>query len=503
MAESIHARGLVQGVGFRPFVCHLPRRPCIRGRVWNDGDGVCIQAWGDAAALGHFRRQLREGPPPMARIDALESVSLEDADMPDAFVIVDSRSGPSWPAIAPDAAICPDCLRDILDPTDRHHHYPLTSCSHCGPRLSILRAMPFDRAHTSMADFAMCPACREEYADAADRRFHAQAHAGPTGGPATWLEDASGTRLDGSDAIAEAVRRIQMGQIVAIKGIGGVHLAVDAGDGAAVARLRARKRREAKPFALMARDVDMVAAHAEVDSLERQLLTGREAPIVLLDRRRGGEQLVDGVAPGQGRLGFMLPYTPLYAMLMAGLARPIVLSSGNRAEAPACTGNGEALRKLAGIADAWLLHEREIVHRLDDSVAAVAAGRGRLLRRAGGYAPAPLPLPPPEWVEWGNPVDDPAAFDYIAGYCPYSNVRRQRSPDVLATGGLTDPRVTYWEPAKWVARLRAHDTGGACILLRLEMDARPMGAPGRFDGDAGATEVLERVVAAGRRARPG
>jgi hydrogenase maturation protein HypF len=245
-----------------------------------------------------------------------------------------------------------------------------------------------------MADFAMCPSCRGEYEDAGDRRFHAQANACPACGPATWLEDAGGVRLDGAEAIAEAARRIRMGQIVAIKGMGGVHLAVDAGDEAAVARLRARKRREAKPFALMARDVEMVVAHAEVDPLERQLLTGREAPIVLLPRRPGGARLADGVAPGQGRLGFMLPYTPLHAMLMAQLARPIVLSSGNRAEAPVCTGNDEARRTLAGIADAWLLHEREIVHRLDDSVVMVAAGRARLLRRARGYAPASLPLPP-------------------------------------------------------------------------------------------------------------
>ncbi|HXH65083.1 MAG TPA: carbamoyltransferase HypF, partial [Mariprofundaceae bacterium] len=396
MPESIRVRGQVQGVGFRPFVWQLARRLGIRGRVWNDGDGVCIQAWGDTAALQDFRRQLRDNPPPLARIDALEHAPLAATDMPAAFIIADSRPGPVGMAVTPDAAVCPSCLSEVLDPADRHHLYPMTSCSHCGPRLSIVRSVPYDRDHTSMADFPMCPACRAEYEDPADRRFHAQANACPDCGPRTWLEDANGVRFAGmnAEAVFEAARLIRAGHIVAIKGIGGIHLAADAGHDEAVARLRARKRRDAKPFALMARDADMVAVYADIGEAERQLLTGCEAPIVLLDRRPGGERLAEGIAPGQERLGFMLPYSPLHALLMRGLGRPIVLTSGNRAHEPQCIDNDEARRRLSGIADHFLLHDRQIVNRLDDSVAAVTAGRPRVLRRSRGYAPVPLTLPP-------------------------------------------------------------------------------------------------------------
>ena len=395
MAELLRVRGQVQGVGFRPFVWHLARRLGIRGRVWNDGDGVCIQAWGDAAMLRDFRRRLRTDPPQLARVDTIEHAPLTGVDMPDAFVIATSRAGGSSRVVTPDAAVCPDCLRDVLDPADRHFRYPLTSCSHCGPRLSIVRAVPYDRRHTSMASFTMCPACQAEYDDPADRRFHAQANACPACGPSTWLEYGDGRRFDGRDgeAVAEAARLIRQGHIVAIKGIGGIHLAADAGNGEAVARLRVCKGRDAKPLALMARDAEMVAVHAEMEEMERQLLTGREAPIVLLAKRADGERLAEGIAPGQNRLGFMLPYTPMHALLMQDLVRPIVLTSGNRSDAPQCIDNDEARRRLAGIADAWLLHDRDIVNRLDDSVVAVAAGRPRLLRRARGYAPASLPLP--------------------------------------------------------------------------------------------------------------
>lgn len=396
MLESIRVRGQVQGVGFRPFVWHLAHRLGIRGRVWNDGDGVRIEAWGDAAALNDFRQQMRAGPPPLARIDALDHAAFDSADMPESFVIVGSRPGEAGRVVPPDAAVCPDCMREVLDPADRHHRYPLTSCSHCGPRLSIIRGIPYDREHTSMAPFTMCPACRAEYEDPGDRRFHAQANACPACGPGVWLEDAAGRRLaahDG-DAVDRAAQLIREGAIVAIKGIGGIHLAADAGHSEAVARLRARKGREAKPFALMARDADMVAAYAELEEMERELLEGIEAPIVLLARRADDAGLAAGIAPGQGRLGFMLPYTPLHALLMRDLERPIVLTSGNRSGMPPCTGNDEARRHLAGIADAWLLHDRDIVNRLDDSVVAVAAGRPRVLRRARGYAPVPLTLPP-------------------------------------------------------------------------------------------------------------
>ncbi len=454
---SIRVRGLVQGVGFRPTVWRLAQRFGLSGEVLNDGQGVLIRAWGPAAALTGFELALSAEAPPLARIDSIECTPLEAAYEGAGFRIVESQRGAVKTGIVADAATCPACLADIRDPSNRRYRYPFTNCTHCGPRLSIVHSIPYDRATTSMAHFAMCPACLAEYRDPADRRFHAQPNACPECGPKVWLEGARGAPADTStyrDEIEAAAALIAAGEIVAIKGIGGFHLACDACNADAVARLRERKVRYGKPFALMARDLEITANYGEVGEAERALLTSVAAPIVILKARHsqlaadgaanegiaphpvplplgegtpelpaarvlasplpwgegqgeGSESssslnaktpqappLAPGIAPGQSTLGFMLPYTPLHHLLMENLARPIVLTSGNRSDEPQCIGNGEARERLAGVADYFLMHDRDIVNRLDDSVARPMAGKPRMLRRARGYAPTPLLLPP-------------------------------------------------------------------------------------------------------------
>ncbi|WP_167631489.1 carbamoyltransferase HypF [Mariprofundus ferrooxydans] len=398
MAISIRVRGQVQGVGFRPFVWHLATQAGITGSVWNDEQGVLIHAWGDQALLEQFRQHIMAQAPPLARVDAMESSLLPaTATAPAAFTIAASRdNGNTHTAITPDAATCPHCLEEILNPAARHYGYPFTSCTHCGPRLSIVRAVPFDRAHTSMAPFQMCADCQSEYDDPAHRRFHAQTNACPACGPHVWLEDRSGNRLalhSSMQVLARAATLIQEGLILAIKGIGGIHLAVDAGNNEAVQRLRTLKQRDDKPFALMGADIDAISRYALIDESELQLLTSSVAPIVLLKRKADtGSRLAEAVAPKQSRLGFMLPYSPLHLLLMRQLKRPIVLTSGNHSNQPQCIDNNEARHNLTTVADFLLLNDRDIVNRLDDSVVTVMAGAPRILRRARGYAPAPLLL---------------------------------------------------------------------------------------------------------------
>ncbi len=392
-AQRIRVRGIVQGVGLRPTVWRLAREGGLRGEVWNDAEGVLIHAWGEAPALDNFVERLQREAPPLARIDGVERAALDGLAPPEDFRILLSRDGEARTGVAADAATCPACLAEVLDPDNRRYRYPFTNCTHCGPRLSIIRTIPYDRAHTSMAAFPMCPACQAEYDDPADRRFHAQPNACPVCGPKAWLEDADGAAIApaaGEDAIGATARLIREGRIVAIKGIGGFHLACDAGNAEAVARLRRNKQRYHKAFALMARDMDMVGRYAEVGDEEAKLLQETAAPIVIL--QAAGERLAEGIAPKQDSLGFMLPYTPLHHLLLQELERPIVLTSGNRSDEPQCTGNDEAKERLSGIAEAFLLHDREIVNRLDDSVLRLADGAPRLLRRARGYAPQPIPL---------------------------------------------------------------------------------------------------------------
>lgn len=396
--ELIRVRGLVQGVGFRPTVWRLARELKLAGSVRNDGDGVLIRVVGPPPRIDTLCRRLTAEMPPLARIDAIERSAWEGAgEAPGDFVIEHSAATGVHTGVVPDAATCGACAAEIRDSADRRHRYAFTNCTHCGPRLSIVRAIPYDRANTSMAVFPMCPACGREYADPADRRFHAQPNACPTCGPRLWLEDTAGNALDpGSlgamDAVAAASRLLAKGRVLALKGIGGFHLACDAADAEAVAALRRRKGRYAKPFALMARDLDVIARHCVLDAAAAELLRQPAAPIVLLPVREG-TGLAEGVAPGQDTLGCMLPYSPLHHLLLADWDRPLVMTSGNRSEEPQCIDNDDARRRLAGIADALLLHDRDIVNRVDDSVARIMDGAPRLLRRARGYAPAPLTLP--------------------------------------------------------------------------------------------------------------
>lgn len=381
----IRVRGRVQGVGFRPFVWQLAERMGITGEVLNDPEGVLILAHGDP--VEPFLAALREEAPPLARVEAVECARHIFSSPPRGFTIAPSRGRGAETGVPPDAATCGDCLDEIRG-HGRRRGYAFTNCTHCGPRFSILKGLPYDRAMTTMAAFPMCPDCRAEYENPADRRFHAQPIACPACGPRLWLE-AEGREVPG-DAIAEAARRLREGAILAIKGIGGFHLACDATQARAISLLRARKRRPGKPFALMA-TLDVIRGHARLDPDAAALLADPAAPVVLMP---GLGRLPEAVAPGLATLGFMLPHTPLHHLLMDLIPGPLVMTSANASGAPQVIGNSEARDRLAGIADAFLLHDREIARRLDDGVERVTPAGPMVLRRGRGRAPATLPLPP-------------------------------------------------------------------------------------------------------------
>lgn len=394
--ERIRVSGIVQGVGFRPTVFRLATERGLCGTVCNDAAGVCILVAGERERVDDFVRALQREPPPLSRIDWIEREAYPEALAP-GFHIIGSQVGMVRTGVTPDAATCAMCLAEIRDPTDRRYRYPFTNCTHCGPRFSIVRAVPYDRRNTSMDAFPMCPDCEREYHDPGDRRFHAQPNACPVCGPQVSLERAGGEAhpesSTGADVLEEVRVLLQAGKIVAIKGLGGCHLACDAANEAAVARLRARKHRYDKPFALMARDLAMIERYCASFPAERALLQSPAAPILLLPTT-GTEKLAPSVAPGQPTYGFMLPYTPLHHLLLEGMDTPIVLTSGNVSDEPQCTDNAEARERLGAIADFLLLHNRDIVNRVDDSVVRVVDRQPRFLRRARGLAPASLPLPP-------------------------------------------------------------------------------------------------------------
>lgn len=397
-AETIRLRGVVQGVGLRPTVARVARRLALEGWVRNDAGGVLVALAGHKAQRDAFLEQLMAELPPLARLASVERREEPGVVVGRGFAIVESAEGRPRTAVAPDAATCAACRAEIRDPLARRYRYPFTSCTHCGPRFSIVRAIPYDRRRTTMASFPMCSECRAEYEDASDRRYHAEPIACHRCGPRASLARADGraftwqsySLLDEVDAVATLLQR---GEIVAVKGLGGYHLCCDATREDAVARLRERKRRPSKPFAMMARDLAMIERYCAVGPLERGALEGPEAPIVLLDRRAGAD-VAPSVAPGQRALGFMLPSTPLHHLVLLRLQAPIVCTSGNLSEEPLCAEPDEARARLAGIADWFLDHDRPVAQRLDDSVAKLADGAVRLVRRARGYAPAPLPLPP-------------------------------------------------------------------------------------------------------------
>ncbi len=388
----IRISGTVQGVGFRPLIWRLANELGVTGAVRNDGAGVTIEAWADEPLLDALLQRIRTQLPPLAKLDAMERHPLEIAPRLEGFVIEDSAGGRVTTALAADAASCERCLAEISDRRNRRYRYAFTTCTHCGPRFSVATALPFDRANTSMSAFKLCAACEAEYGDPEDRRFHAQTNACPHCGPRLWLTDSRGVEVNCEDVIEYAAGLIRDGNIIAIKGLGGFHLACDATREATVARLRRLKGRPHKPFALLARDLNMIGRFARVTERDRELLQSAAAPIVLLSA--AGESLAGEVAPGQDRLGFALPATPLHRMLMDCLHHPIVFTSGNLSDEPLCADNDEALQKLASLADFFLFHDRDIVNRLDDSVVVAVAGEAAMLRRARGYAPAALVLPP-------------------------------------------------------------------------------------------------------------
>ncbi|MFO0828764.1 MAG: carbamoyltransferase HypF [Phycisphaerales bacterium] len=393
-SRTLHVRGQVQGVGFRPFVHRLATSLGLGGEVRNDPDGATIEVRGDAARLDEFERRLTREQPALCRIDAIERADATVARAVGAFSIVESdRSGGHRGRVTVDAATCPECVRELFDPSDRRHRHALVNCTNCGPRYTIVRGLPYDRPQTTMADFAMCPACAAEYANPTDRRFHAQPVCCPSCGPRVRLTDASGRELDGHP-IRAAAALVAGGGTLAMKGLGGYHLVVDAGSADAVARLRRGKRRDEKPFAVMTGSLAEAEALANFSDDARRALTSPAAPIVLAPRRAGAP-VVDGVAPGLHRLGVMLPCTPMQHLLARELARPLVMTSANLSDDPLVSDDADARRRLAGIADAWLWHDRSIERAVDDSIV-LDTGEGVVpLRRARGYAPAPIVLPIP------------------------------------------------------------------------------------------------------------
>ena len=395
-ALRISVHGMVQGVGFRPFVFRLAHRHGLAGTVSNNGDGVLIHVSGPSAALDAFAVALEVEAPPVARINRIEMQAAESVPAEPSFRILPSQAGmrPST-QIAPDIVLCADCLREIMDPDNRRYRYPFTNCTNCGPRFSIVERIPYDRPHTSMRVFPMCEACNREYHDPFDRRFHAQPNACPVCGPRLSWHDNKGKLLPG-DELALAAQALGEGRVVAIKGLGGFHLAVDACADAAVAMLRVRKNRPSKPLAIMVRDLEAAARFCRLRDEEAALLTSLEHPIVLVERKENSG-LAQNIAPGLGHIGLMLPYTPLHYLLLnqPDIPPALVMTSGNRSDEPICIGNEEALCRLHGLADFFLLHNRDIVTRVDDSVARIMDGKVRLLRRARGYSPVPILLRQP------------------------------------------------------------------------------------------------------------
>nr|WP_287858144.1 carbamoyltransferase HypF [Klebsiella sp.] len=377
---QIRIRGKVQGVGFRPFVWQLAQELGLCGDVCNDGDGVLVRLGGGDAA---FLAALTQRCPPLARIDSTQAQPFAWAIAPSGFTIRQSGTGSMRTQIVPDAATCPACLAEMNDPQERRYRYPFINCTHCGPRFTIIRAMPYDRPLTSMSPFPLCPSCAAEYGNPADRRFHAQPVACAECGPQLeWRGDAG--NLFGDAALETAISRLMAGDIVAVKGLGGFHLVCDAGNLDAVATLRSRKHRPAKPLAVMLPTATGLPEQA------LKLLTSPAAPIVLLDKTQVAG-LCDQIAPGLAEVGGMLPSNPLQHLLSQALARPLVMTSGNLSGRPPALTNDQALADLAGIADGFLLHNREIVQRMDDSVVRQS---GEMLRRARGYVPDALQLPP-------------------------------------------------------------------------------------------------------------
>ncbi|HEX4163698.1 MAG TPA: carbamoyltransferase HypF, partial [Acidimicrobiales bacterium] len=397
--HRIRVVGVVQGVGFRPFVHRLATELGLTGHVGNDAQGVFVEVQGPAATVELLRRRLARDAPPLARIFQLETSVL--AVRPDEeFHIVPSRDGGAVSTyVSPDIGVCAACLQELFDPSDHRYRYPFINCTNCGPRFTITMRLPYDRPNTTMSEFELCEWCQGQYDDPADRRFHAQPVACAACGPRLWFDGPGGT-VDGTDAaLAAAQHALADGQVLAVKGVGGFHLACDAASDEVLARLRERKRRMHKPFAVMVRDLDVAAELAHVDPDEARLLLSPQRPIVLL-RKKDTAVVAAAVAPHNPRLGILLPYTPLHHLLFASVPqhsspvpRVLVMTSGNLTDEPICFADDDARQRLGAIADGWLVHDRHIHVPCDDSVVQVDEGLELPLRRSRGYAPLPVRLP--------------------------------------------------------------------------------------------------------------
>jgi len=393
--RRLRLRGAVQGVGFRPFVHRLATELGLGGEVVNDPGGVTLEIEGPPAALAAFEERLLRDKPPASTPEIVARSRVPPRGEVAFAIRASQGAGPPTAILLPDLATCADCARELADPTDRRFGYPFTNCTRCGPRFSIIERLPYDRPHTTMRGFVMCPRCAAEYAEPTDRRFHAQPNACPDCGPSLALLDRTGAPLArGGEALAGAAALVRDGGILALHGLGGFHLVVDARSAAAVRELRARKARWEKPLAVMAPSLAAAGELCEIDETARALLTSAEAPIVLLPRRPGAAVAAE-VAPDNPRLGVMLPYTPLHRLLLDALGFPVVATSGNASEEPICTAPAEALARLGHLADRFLVHDRPIARQVDDSVVNVVAGAPQLVRRSRGFAPRPLRLSGP------------------------------------------------------------------------------------------------------------
>lgn len=512
--------GIVQGVGFRPFIYRTAKEHGLAGLVFNRPEGVTVEIEGPAGRVRAFIETVRDSAPPLAQISGLTETVVPVRGDRD-FVIIESESdGRGEVHISPDIATCPECLAELFNPADRRFRYPFINCTNCGPRLTIISAIPYDRVNTSMSVFPLCPDCLREYRDPADRRFHAEPNACPVCGPSLSLLDESGKPVAAAkaDPVGAACAALADGKVLAVKGIGGFHLAVNAKDSAAVKRLRSRKFREEKPLALMVRDIEEAGRIAELVPGEVKLLASPQRPIVLV-KKRPDTGIAPEVAPGMPNLGIMLPYTPLHHLLMEKLPC-LVMTSGNQVDEPICIKNEEAVRRLSGIADFYLVHDREILVRCDDSIAAFVSGSGRMLRRSRGFAPRPVFLEDsyPEVLAMGaqlkaaacilkgntaflsphiGDLETPQAQDFLVESCELLKRITQCDPPVIACDlhpGYFSTRLAARLGGK-VARVQHHHAHiAACIaefgitgkVLGLAMDGTGFGA----DGTAWGGELL-------------
>jgi hydrogenase maturation protein HypF len=465
--RRIRVTGLVQGVGFRPFVYKQAAALGLTGWVHNDAHGVLVEIQGPSSILEQFQATLTSAPPPLANITHMQVERLSPQAETDFIIKTSRHQSQATALISADIAACPQCLQEMRDDQDRRFHYPFSNCTNCGPRFTIVRSIPYDRANTSMSVFPLCPRCAQEYDDPMDRRFHAQPTACPHCGPSLTLCTPNGEKISCQNPIDLVWHKISEGGIVALRGLGGFHLVVDARNPSAIDLLRQRKGRQEKPFAIMARDLNTIERYVVINDQERELLQSHASPIVLL-LSRGKPDLPDNIAPGHRYLGFMLPYTPLHHLLLSGPHDLLIMTSGNYSEEPIAISNREALTTLCEIADLFLLHNREILQRCDDSVVMVVDHAPRLIRRSRGYVPAPIilnSLLPHRVLACGGALkntvaigradkvilsqhigdlDHPAAFDFFQHAIAHLQHIFEFTPDLIACDMHPDYFSSQW-----------------------------------------------------------